>query len=230
MKAVLLAAGAGSRLRPMTDTIPKCLAPIQGKPLLGIWLELLRKAGVRQVLINVHAWPDAVREFLQSRSFDIDVTLVQEGHLLGSAGTLAANREWLEAEESFWVLYADVLTNLRLEGMLQFHELHRSTATLGVYRVQDPESCGILVTDCEGRVEQFIEKPADPLSDLAFAGILVGTPALLKAIPAKLPADLGFDVFPRLAGQIYAYPIDGYLLDIGTLENYHRAQTTWRGL
>jgi len=230
MKAFLLAAGVGSRLRPLTDSIPKCLVPIQGKPLLAIWFELLEKHGITEVLVNAHAHRAVVAEFLFDRFPNHHITLAEEPELLGSAGTLAANREWVEAEPGFWVLYGDVLTNAHLENMLRFHKSHPSAATLGVYRVPDPGRCGIAVVDEAGRVERFLEKPAEPLGNLAFAGLLVGTQALLEAIPPQRPADLGFDVFPRLAGQMFAYPIREFLLDVGTPENYHQAQLSWPGL
>lgn len=230
MKAFLLAAGIGSRLRPLTDAIPKCLVPVRGRPLLAIWLELLQQSGIREVLINVHAHADAVQRFLADRFVDLEVTVAQESQLLGSAGTLAANREWLGSETSFWVLYADVLTNTNLQEMLRFHQSHPSAATLGVYRVPDARRCGIAVADHAGRIVNFQEKPPRPCGNLAFAGVLIGTPALLDAIPAKRPADLGFDVFPRLTGRMFAYPIRNFLLDIGTIENYEQAQSSWVGL
>ncbi len=229
MKAFLLAAGVGSRLRPLTDSIPKCLVPIRGKPLIEIWLELLKKAGVRQVLVNLHAHADAVVKFMKNRPPDPEVTIIQEPLLLGSAGTLATNRDWLGEDRCFWVCYADVLTNLDLQKMMEFHKHHPSAATLGVSRVHDPCRCGIAVVDDDGRIEQFIEKPADPPGNLAFAGILIGTRALLDAIPDRLPADLGFDVLPSLAGSMFAYPIHEFLMDIGTSENYERAQSSWLG-
>jgi mannose-1-phosphate guanylyltransferase len=230
VKAFLLAAGVGSRLRPLTDSIPKCLVPIRGEPLIEIWLELLKKAGVRQVLVNLHAHADAVVQFMKNRPPDPAVTIIQEPLLLGSAGTLAANRDWLGEDPHFWVCYADVLTNLDLQKMMEFHKHHPSAATLGVSRVREPRRCGIAVVADDGRIEQFIEKPADPPGNLAFAGILIGTHALLDAIPDKLPADLGFDVLPRLAGRMFAYSIHEFLMDIGTMENYERAQSSWLGL
>ena len=230
MKAFLLAAGVGSRLRPLTDTIPKCLVPIRGEPLLEIWFKLLKKFGITEVLVNAHANTAQVRQFLLGRFPDHQVTLAEEPELLGSAGTLAANQGWVGSDPSFLVLYADVLTNTNLEKMLRFHECHPSAATLGVYRVPDPTRCGIAVVDPSGRIERFVEKPAEPPGNLAFSGLLIGTQTLLAAIPRKRPADIGFDVLPRLAGQMFAYPIPEFLLDIGTMENYQQAQLNWPGV
>ena len=230
MKAFLLAAGHGTRLRPLTDSTPKCLLPIGGTPLLGIWLELCRCSGIGEVLLNLHAHPGAVRDYLSRQPCGVEVTVFEEPELLGSAGTVAANREWVRSEECFWILYADVLTNVDLTAMLRFHRAHPSAATIGVYRVPDPSRCGIVTVDQNQRVTHFVEKPAHPASNLAFSGVLLGTPELLEAIPDQTPADLGHDVLPRLAGRMSAYEIGEFLLDIGTRQNYERAQATWPGL
>lgn len=230
MKAILLAAGAGTRLRPLTDTVPKCLVPVRGLPLLGIWLDLLRRHGIDQVLVNTHAHSSVVREFLIQNAGGLSVKISEEPVLLGSAGTLLANREWVQQEPLFWVFYADVLTNARLDRMLLFHNTHPSAATLGVCEVPDPERCGIAVTDAESRIEEFVEKPSKPRSRLAFSGLLIGTPALLDLLTPSIPSDLGFDVLPRLAGRMFAYPVSDYLMDIGTLQNYELAQANWPGL
>ena len=230
MKAFLLAAGNGTRLRPLTDTIPKCLVPIRGKPMLNIWLELCARVGIDEVLINLHHRADAVREFLQSVSLPVTVQVVEEPELLGSAGTVAANRSWVEAEREFWVFYAEVLTAVDLSAMLGFHRARGKDATLGVYEVDEPSRCGIVETDADGTVRQFVEKPKHPIGNLAFSGLMVAGPALLDAIPATVPADLGYDVFPGLATRMAAYPIREYLLDVGTLRNYEQAQATWPGI
>jgi mannose-1-phosphate guanylyltransferase len=114
MKAFLLAAGEGTRLRPLTDSIPKCLVPIRQKPLLEIWLQLCARSGIREVLINLHSHADAVRSFVAGRDFGVQIRLFEEPRLLGSAGTIAANRAWVQPDPYFWVFYADVLTNMNL--------------------------------------------------------------------------------------------------------------------
>lgn len=230
MKAFLLAAGAGSRLRPITDTMPKCLVPIQGVPMLSIWLQTCKYFGIEEVLINLHAHAAAVCEFLQRNTDGPRVRVVVEEQLLGSAGTLRANREWIISDEFFWVFYADVLNRADLEGMMQAHRTRKPAATLGVYEVPDPRRCGIVTASDDGVIEQFVEKPEHPVSNLAFSGLMIGTPEVLDVIPAATPADIGFHVLPKLTGRMIAYPIRDYLLDIGTLENYEKAQATWPGL
>lgn len=230
MKAFLLAAGQGTRLRPITNHIPKCLAPIRGVPLLKIWLEVCRRAAVAEVMVNLHTHADAVRSWLRANANGVRVRLAEEDTLLGSAGTVLANRDWVASESCFWILYADVLTNANLSHMLDFHLARKMTATLGLCQVPDPSRCGIVSFDEHMVVREFVEKPSHPKSHWAFSGVMLATAELIKHIPSRCPADLGFDVLPGLAGEMLAYPISEYLLDIGTLENYAKAQTTWPGL
>jgi mannose-1-phosphate guanylyltransferase len=198
--------------------------------MLAIWLHICREAGIDEVLINLHAHAEAVRQFVRQRDPDVKIHIVEEPSLLGSAGTLRANRSWVAGDECFWIFYADVLNRADLDGMARLHQRRRPVATLGVYEVPDPARCGIVSTRPDGVVDQFIEKPQQPVGNVAFAGLMIGTAAFLDAIPHHDPADIGFHVLPRLAGQMVAFPIDDYLIDIGTMENYQRAQKTWPGL
>jgi mannose-1-phosphate guanylyltransferase len=230
VKAFLLAAGQGTRLRPLTDSLPKCLVPIGNVPVLGIWLELCRRFGIDEILVNLHSHSELVEEYVRTNSSGVKVHLSHESVLLGSAGTLRANRDWVDGQQCFWVLYADVLTTTNLVRMLEFHQLRKPTATLGLCRVPDPRRCGVVRFDEASMIREFVEKPANPSSQWVFSGLMIGTPGLLDAIPSSQPADLGFDVLPLLVGRMLAYPIHDYLLDIGTMENYRAAQTTWPGL
>jgi mannose-1-phosphate guanylyltransferase len=229
MKAFILAAGSGTRLRPLTDNVPKCLLPVQGVPLLQLWLENCFAAGIRDVLVNVHAHPEKFREFVRAKNRPVRIHLSEERELLGSAGTLAENRSFVEGEEAFFVLYGDVLTNVSLAAMLDFHRRGKMPATLGVYQVPDPSRCGIVSTDQNGVVHSFVEKPAHPDSHWAFSGIMIASPQLLDLAPAQRPADIGFHLLPQWIGRMKAYPIVDYLIDIGTLTNYREAQASWPG-
>lgn len=230
LKAFLLAAGRGTRLRPLTERIPKCLVPIRGVPMLEIWLEVCRRAGIDEVLINLHAHADVVREALRDKETGVVVHVSEEATLLGSAGTLVANRNWVAGESSFWVLYADVLTAADLGKMVTFHSGCESIATIGLYQVTDPSRCGVVSFDNNFVVRDFVEKPSNPTSNWAFSGLMIATPEVLNNIPDRVPVDLGFDVLPRLVGRMRAYPITDYLLDIGTMENYQAAQNSWPGV
>jgi len=231
MKAFLLAAGHGTRLKPLTDTVPKCLVPICGVPMLKIWLEVCRKIGVSEVMLNLHSHAGVVRNWLENDDGNgIKVLVSEELRLLGSAGTVASNRDWVSSDSCFWIFYADVLTNANLAAMLEFHNSRRPAATLGLYQVPDPSRCGIVAFDEHRVVREFVEKPVRPTGSWAFSGVMIGTPELLDHIPPRIPVDLGFDVLPSLVGQMLAYPIDDFLIDVGTPENYRAAQTTWPGL
>lgn len=230
MKAFLLAAGKGTRLRPVTDSIPKCLVPINGIPLLQIWLQICKRLRINEVLINLHAHAELVRDHLRQHANGIRVKVSEEPELLGSAGTLQSNRDWVASEDCFWIFYADVLNCADLEGMLKLHQERRPAATLGVYRVAEPSRCGIVTVDENAIVREFVEKPPKPKSDLAFSGLMIGTRKLLDAIPDRIPADIGFNVLPQLVGCMLAFPINDYLLDIGTMESYRIAQATWPGV
>jgi mannose-1-phosphate guanylyltransferase len=143
---------------------------------------------------------------------------------------LHVNRTFVAGDQEFAVLYADVLTNCRFDTMLEFHRQRRAPITVGTYRAPNPTECGILETDEIGRVLQFSEKPKFPKSDRAFSGVLVAGPTLLDKIPERTPADIGFDVLPKLVREMFAFPIADYVLDIGTIEKYEQAQREWPGL
>jgi mannose-1-phosphate guanylyltransferase len=230
-KAFLLAAGHGTRLRPLTDTTPKCLLPVCGVPMLQIWLERCRRLGVEEVLVNLHSHAEVVRQFLhRNNTSRVRVQVSDEPELLGSAGTIRENAHWVAGENSFWIFYADVLTDADLAEMVRFHEYRRATATIGVYRVPDPSRCGIVQLDNDGWITEFIEKPRTPVGNLAFSGIILAGRKFMDVVPAQIPADIGFDVLPKLVGCMAAYQINDYLIDIGTVENYRSAQENWRGL
>lgn len=230
MKAFLLAAGQGTRLRPITDTVPKCLVPIRNTPLLSIWLNLCQQFGIDEVLINVHTHAALIRDFLHHNANGTQVRVVEEQQLLGSAGTLRRNQDWIARDSLFWVLYADVLCRFDLGDMLRRHRQRKPAATLGVYEVPDPSRCGVVSIDSNGMIQEFVEKPTTPVGNLAFAGVMIGTPEMLDVIPNDVPADIGFHVLPRLTGRMLAFPICDYLIDVGTMENYRIAQETWPGL
>jgi mannose-1-phosphate guanylyltransferase len=230
MKAFILAAGNGTRLSPLTDTVPKCLLPIQGKPLLKIWLENCARAGINRVLINIHSHAQQVRQFVVKHRNGVDIQISAEKELLGSAGTLSANYDFVRNAEAFFVFYGDVLTNINLGEMLTFHLRKKKLATLAVHQVPDPQRCGIVTADQDGTIHNFEEKPAHPGGNWAFAGVMVARPEIIESVPHHRPADIGFHLLPRLAGEMAAYRFSGYLLDIGTPANYSAAQITWPGL
>ncbi|HTQ57216.1 MAG TPA: nucleotidyltransferase family protein [Bryobacteraceae bacterium] len=227
MKAIILAAGLGTRLRPITLTIPKCLVPINGVPLLELWLRECERAGVDAVLVNTHHLAERVEEFVAARR-GVPVTLAYEPALLGSAGTIAANWNFVAGEESFLVIYADNLTTFPLSELVAFHATHDRIASLALFRSPNPSACGVVEMDETGLVVGFWEKPASPRSDLANAGLYVFRAPVRRYLPAEAPADVGRSLMPALVGQAKGLPIQEYFVDIGTLENYERAQADYK--
>jgi mannose-1-phosphate guanylyltransferase len=227
VKAFLLAAGIGSRLRPITDTIPKCMVPVGGEPMLDIWLDAFDRAGVDEVLINLHYLPDVVRHHLEARAGAPTVRTFWEPELLGSAGTLAANRAWVDGEEMFLVCYADNLTDFDLSSMVQAHQEHHAIATLTVFHSDRPSAGGVMELDAAGTVVGFEEKPANPVSDLVNAGMYAFNPDVLDELGGPPPRDIGYDLLPRLVGRAKALLLEGYFADIGTIDAYERAQREW---
>ena len=231
MKAFLLAAGLGTRLRPITDTTPKCLVEIGGRPLLDIWLDALTKAGVHQVLVNTHHLAAQVEAHVGDRSTPPDIRLSHEPILLGSAGTLLANRDFVADEDMFLVINADNLTDFDLGVLIDAHRAGATIATLSVFRAPRPSECGIVEVATDGRVVGFVEKPADPPSDLANAGMYAFHPSVLDEIPDGARRDIGFDLLPRLVGRarVVALDDDCYFRDIGSPVALDLARDEWEG-
>jgi len=228
MKAFLLAAGKGRRLQPITEHMPKCLVPLNGKPILQIWLELCSRYGIDEVLINIHHFQDMVRDFINHLSLDLKITLFYEEKLLGSGGTVRANYDFAKNEEKFFIFYVDNLTNVNLSQMIHFDNAHQGVLTMGLFRTDLPETCGIAEVNENSLIIGFEEKPKKPKSNLANAGIYLARAQIWDYIPQQEFIDFGFDILPRLVGKMYGYEIKEFLMDIGTIENYQKAQETWR--
>jgi mannose-1-phosphate guanylyltransferase len=227
VKAFLLAAGIGSRLRPITDVTPKCMLDIGGRPLLDIWLDAFARAGVEEVLVNLHHLPDVVRDYLAGHEGLPAVGTFYEPELLGSAGTLAANRQWVDGEELFLACNADNLTDFDLRSLIKAHREDGAIATLTVFHSTNPSAGGVVELDATGRVTGFVEKPSHPVSDLVNAGMYAFHPGLLDGITGAPPKDIGYDLLPRLVGRARAVLVEGYFRDIGTPETYRLAREEW---
>ena len=228
-KAFLLAAGLGTRLRPLTDTLPKCLLPLGEKPLLQHWLENLAAAGVGEVLLNTHWLHEQVESFLSTWDHNvIKVVTFYESDLLGSAGTIFANREWMSDASDLLIIYADNYTDVKVVDLLDYHRSHKFPFTMGIFETDEPRRCGIVELDSEDTVVSFVEKPENPLTNLAAGGIYVADSSLfLDTQPCYSdcgePFDLGNHFLPTLVNKMKAYLMKGFLIDIGTHESYHRA-------
>ncbi|MCC7035537.1 MAG: nucleotidyltransferase family protein [Acidobacteria bacterium] len=229
MKAYLLAGGRGERLRPFTLHTPKCLVSIDGTPLLGVWLDLFEREGVTEVLLNVSHFDDQVRAFVGARARGPSVTLVVESEPIGSARTVLEHRDFVRGEESFWIVYADNLTDMRLAPMAATHRAHDGVLTIGLFHAPDPRAAGIVELDASGRVVGFEEKPREPRGDLANAGVYLARQSVFDCIPPRSGVvDFGLHVLPRLVGRMTGHVIDGFLMDIGTPSALERANANWR--
>jgi len=235
MRAMLLAAGLGTRLRPLTDTIPKCLVPIKGRALLGVWLDRLSQVGVGPFLINTHYLQEQVQAFVASSPYRERVTLVEEKELLGTAGTLIANLGFFDGGDGL-LIHADNYCLANLEGFLQAHSNRPSNClmTIMTFRTDNPQSCGIVELDERGVVTGFHEKIEQPPSNLANGAVYFLSAELLKIIKMELNAakDFSTEVLPNMIGRIYTYESKDFFIDIGTLEAYNRANgwgSEWRG-
>ena len=224
-KAVLLAGGLGTRLRPMTDTTPKCLVAIAGRPLLDYWFDALGRAGIHDVLINTHHLSEQVRRFIaQKNAQGFRAVETYEPVLLGSAGTITANPGWADDADDILIIYADNLSDVDLDRLLAAHRAGGGPLTMLLFRAPDPRACGIAELDTAGRITGFEEKPAQPKSDMANAGVYAVTAAAWREIAGLRAFDLGFDVLPRFAGRMRGHLHAGYHRDIGTLEALAAAQ------
>jgi NDP-sugar pyrophosphorylase family protein len=225
-KALLLAGGLGTRLRPLTNTVPKCLVAVAGKPLVDYWFAALQAADVLDALINTHhlyqlVWAhlDAV---LKNRPLRVKVT--HEPVLLGSAGTVRANRSWMDDADECVIVYVDNLSNVDLRDVLAFHHSHDDPMTMMLFHTPHPEQCGIASLGDDGRVLEFIEKPAQPRSDLANAGLYVVSADAYREIADRNVFDFGFDVLPKFVGRMRGFVFEGYHRDIGSLEAWEQAE------
>lgn len=228
MKALILAAGEGTRLHPLTADRPKPMLPVGGVPLLERIVRLLQQHGITDIAINLHHKPWAIVHHLgHGRRWGVRIHYSFEEQLLGSAGA-AKRLEWY-FDDSFIVFYGDIYTDMDLSGLIAAHERSKALITMTLYAVNNPTECGIVELDAQSRVRRFVEKPApgQVFSQLANAGILVVEPQVVSGLPADRRLDFGHDVLPQMLtlGQpIAGYPITDTLIDIGTPENYQKAQ------
>jgi mannose-1-phosphate guanylyltransferase len=230
MRAMVLAAGLGKRLRPLTLQVPKPLAPVVNRPVMEHILELLAGQGYREVIANLSHLPDQIRDrFGDGSEIGLDLSYSYEGELLGTAGGVRNVSHFLSGGEdhSFLVISGDALTDLDLPSMQEFHASHGGIATLAVKRVPDTREYGVVIHGADGRVQGFQEKPdpSEALSDLGNCGIYIFRREIFDYFPEKPFVDWAMDVFPTLLSEdvsFYVYEIDRYWNDIGSLDEYRQ--------
>ena len=223
MRALLLAAGLGTRLRPLTDTTPKCLVPIKGKPLLDIWCEALLAAGVTKILINLHYKSEQVQQHLDSSKFSEFVETIYEPSLLGTAGTLLANRKFFENQDGI-LLHADNYCEANISELISAHESRPSNCdlTMLAFRTSTPETCGILEVTENQILQKMFEKSLDDHGNLANAAFYILSKKLIGEL--KDETDFSNEVIPKYLGKTLVVETSETFIDIGTPESYALAQ------
>lgn len=231
MKVLLLAAGLGTRLRPLTDRLPKCLVPIHGIPLLEYWLRALLQYDDCDVLINTHYLAPLVVEYVRKSQWAHKVTLVYEENLLGTGGTILKNREFFQ-EESFLVAHADNLTVFNIGDFIKHHteRPHGAELTMMLFKTNNPRSCGIVELNSAGMVTGFHEKVDLPPGDLANAAVYVVEPTVIDLIASykKKYVDFSVEIIPKLIPNIFTYKNTWYHRDIGTIDSWKEAHKDFK--
>lgn len=226
MRALLLAGGLGTRLRPLTGHIPKCLVPVKGKPLLQYWLDLLIPAGIDQILINTHYLPEPVRRFAASSPWRDHITLVHENVLLGTGGTVLQNWRFFDGQP-FMVAHADNLTRFDPVAFMERHGTRPPGCdmTMMTFETDDPKSCGIVEENPDGVVTAFHEKVENPPGNHANAAVYIFEPAIFDFLEGlgKPVIDLSTEVIPNYIGRIATFHNHGYHRDIGSPESLAKA-------
>ena len=225
MQALVLAGGEGTRLRPLTLTVPKPVMPLAGRPFLTFMLDWLRRHGVDDVVLSCGFMSDAVESVLGDEHDGVRLRYVHEEEPLGTAGPVRLALDEGALADRLLVLNGDVLTDMDLSAQLARHGETRAVATLALIAVEDTTSYGVVPTDDEGRVEAFLEKSAEPAAtNRVNAGAYVLERAVIEQIPPGRPVSFEREIFPRLVGQgLYGYAQSGYWIDIGAPERYLEA-------
>jgi mannose-1-phosphate guanylyltransferase len=224
---MVLAAGLGTRLRPLTYEMPKPIVPVANRPIMDHILDLLRRHGLTELVANLSYLPEQIQErFGDGSGYGVSLEWSFEERLLGTAGGVRNVREFF-GDERFLVMAADALTDIDLTALREAHESNDGIATLAVKRVPDTSEYGVVVAGADGRIQGFQEKPdpAEALSDLANCMIYVLEPAIFEYFPDRPEVDFALDVFPELLDNdvpFYVHPIDAYWNDVGSLDEFRQ--------
>ncbi len=230
---MMLAAGQGMRLRPLTERIPKCMVPLGGKPLLEYGIRWLQKHGVTELAINLHYLPETVTEYFgDGQRWGVHITYSREPEPLGTAGGVKQMATFFRGP--FFVWYGDNLSTCRLDRLWECHKSRGGAVTVALHYRKDPIHAGIVGLDDQDRITRFLEKPApgEVFSRWVNAGIYVLQPAVLDVIPSGRPVDFGRDVFPAMlaaGGALYGYRMSGpeRLWWIDRSEDLQRVEREW---
>ena len=228
IRAILLSAGLGTRLRPITLKTPKCLVEINNKPILEYWIEKLEKISVNQIIVNTHYLSHKVDLFLEKQKRnDMKILNFYEDKLLGTAGTLIANSEFF-ADSLGILIHADNFTKMDLKDLIASHRNRPKNCllTMLTFETSNPESCGVVEVDSNNIVQKFYEKQANPPSNIANAAVYLFEEDFMEWLITNYPqaTDFSLHVLPNLLGRIYTFHTKMSYIDIGTKESLDKAR------
>jgi len=223
MKAIVLAAGKGERLKPLTNHVPKVMLLIANKPILQYHIEQLKKAGITDIAINLHHMPEKIKEYFgDGTRFGVNINYSYEENLLGTAGAVKKLKGFFD--KTFVVVYGDIFSELNLKKLIDFHKQKKGKVTITVHESDHPWDSACVALNENNEVIKFVEKPGkeNVFSNLTSTSLYVLEPEVIDFIPEGY-SDFAKDIFPKLLGKgikIYAYITREYRKDIGTLERY----------
>lgn len=223
MKALILVGGYGTRLRPLTLSRPKPLVEFCNKPMMLHQVEALVEAGVDHVILAVSYRAEMLEQEIKKdeTKYGIKISISQEEEPLGTAGPLALARNALQGNEPFFVLNSDIVCDFPFRDMISFHKHHGQEGTIVVTRVEEPSKYGVVVYDEHGKVDRFVEKPQEFVSNRINAGLYILNPSVLNRIELK-PTSIEKEVFPEMVqcNQLYAYELQGFWMDVGQPKDF----------
>tara|TARA_B100000787_G_C16175731_1_gene288920 strand:- start:799 stop:1566 length:768 start_codon:yes stop_codon:yes gene_type:complete len=226
MKALLLAGGTGTRLQPLTKFIPKCLAPVRGRPLLDYWIAALVESGISEILINTHYLSHLVEFYVKNSSWKNNVTLINEPTLLGTGGTISENKFFFDNED-FLVAHADNVFNFDFKALIQSHKNKEPTAiaTMLLFNTDEPSLCGVVKIDDRMLIQEFDEKNKSLQGRfLANAAIYIFNNEIFSTLETlKNPIDISLDIIPKILGRINGCIHPKEIIDIGNLSSWNQA-------
>jgi len=229
MRAVLMAGGSGTRLRPLTCDLPKPMVPVLNRPIAEHIINLLKRHNITEVIATLYYLPDVMRDYFQDGSdFGVQMTYaVEEDQPLGTAGCVKNIAELLD--DTFIVISGDSITDFDLQAAIEFHKSRNSKATIVLYRVPNPVEFGVVITDEQMRIRRFLEKPStsEIFSDTVNTGTYILEPSVLDYLPENTESDFSKDLFPLLLEKeepMYGFVADGYWCDVGHLDAYRESQ------
>lgn len=229
VRAMVMAAGAGTRLRPLTVDVPKPMVPIANRPVMEYTIENLKRHGITDIVLNLHHHPELIKKhFSDGRQWGVRISYSHEPKLMGTAGGVRQASAFFQ-KETFVVTSGDGLTDIDFTDLISFHKRKHAIATMALKKMTARFDYGVTLTRAGGRIQKFVEKPywGDVFSDQVNTGIYVCEPSILSAIPARRVYDFGHDVWPALLSQkkpIYGRLTERYWCDVGNIAEYQKAQ------